>query len=204
MLAVLTSGRGRLNGLAFAIGFVVGQLVCCVIAFSLGAAASPHRDERFPLLQALVVIALGVALIAAAVWLRRHRREPRPSLLSTRAEQLKARLSTLHLPTAVGTGLVLGFGGPKRITITLLVAATVTASSASDAGSVSLAVLYVAVATVLVWVPVLLYVVFGDRAAEWIARAQERASAHKDALTFWPSAVLGVVLVVDGVVQLFS
>ena len=125
-------------------------------------------------------------------------------MVKLRTEQLRARLSSLHVPTALGTGAVLGFGGPKRIAITILAAATIGTSAASDASSLTLAIIYVALATVLVWVPVLLYVLLGARAAEWLTDGQHRIAEHKDALTFWPSAVLGVVLVVDGVVQLVA
>ncbi|MFI5048146.1 MAG: GAP family protein, partial [Acidimicrobiia bacterium] len=184
--------------------FVAGQAVCCLLAFSLGAAASPDRDKPFPTLQALLVITLGGALIGAAVYVRRRRREPRPLLFNPRAEALRARLSSLNLWTALGTGLILGFGGPKRIGITILVGATIEASDVSNASSLTLAVLYVAIATVLVWVPVSLYVVFGTRAADWLTAGQHRVAAHKDALMFWPSAVLGVGLVIDGLVQLVA
>jgi len=204
VLAVLTSGRGRINGLAFAIAFVAGQAVCFLLAFSLGVAASPDRHTRHPVLQGLFVMALGGALIAAAVYFRTRSREPRPSLINGRAESLKARLSSLNLWTALGTGLVLGFGGPKRIGITILVAATIETAGAGNASSVTLAILYIALATALVWVPVSLYVVFGRRAAEWLTDGQHRVAAHKEELTFWPSAVLGVALVVDGLVQLLT
>ena len=53
--------------------------------------------------------------------------------------------------------------------------------------------------SVLVWLPVVLYVVAGGRAEEWIASAQRWVSAHQDPLTFYPSLVVGLVLVVDGV-----
>jgi hypothetical protein len=204
VLVVLTSGRGRINGLAFAIAFVAGQVVCCALAFSLGAAASPGRDERFPTFEALLVLAVGAGLLALAVHFRRRRLDPRPSMFNERAEQLRARLATLTVATALGTGAALGFGGPKRIGITVLVAATVTASGVGSATRLTLAVLYVAVATVLVWVPVLLYMVFGRRAAEWMTTGQGWITAHKDPLTFWPTALLGVVLVVDGLVQLVA
>lgn len=204
VLVVLTSGRGRINGLAFAIAFVAGQVLCCALAFSLGLVASPGHEERFPTLEALLVVALGVGLVALAVYFRRRRREPRPSVFAERADHLKARLAKLSVPTALGTGAVLGFGGPKRIGITVLTAATVTASGVGEASAVALALVYVAVATVLVWVPVLLYVVFGHRAADWLTAGQQWIAQRRDTLTFWPSTVLGLVLVVDGVVQLLT
>jgi hypothetical protein len=59
-----------------------------------------------------------------------------------------------------------------------------------------------ALATVLVWVPVALYVVFGQRAADRLTLAQVWISAHKEPLTFYPSALLGAILVADGIIQL--
>jgi hypothetical protein len=60
----------------------------------------------------------------------------------------------------------------------------------------------VLVATVLVWVPVTLYVVFGTRATEWIAGAQAWVSVHQQPLTFYPSLVVGTALVVDALFRL--
>jgi cytochrome c biogenesis protein CcdA len=204
VLVVLTSGRGRINGLAFAIAFVTGQVLCCGLALSLGVVAAPDHDERFPTIEGLLIGGLGVALVALAVHFRRRRLEPRPSVLTARTEQLRTRLANLSVPTALGTGAVLGFGGPKRIGITLLAAATITASGASDASRITLGVIYVAVATLLVWVPVMLSVVFGHRAAEWLTAGQHWITERKDALTFWPTATLGVALIVDGAVQLLA
>jgi hypothetical protein len=44
VIVVLTSARGRLNGSAFAIGFVTGPAVFCLLAFALGS-----RDRASPL-----------------------------------------------------------------------------------------------------------------------------------------------------------
>ena len=104
------------------------------------------------------------------------------------------RLSRLKPVAALSTGVALGIGGPKRIGITLVVAATISAAALGSAEEVGLVVLYVLVATALVWVPVALYVVFGTRATDWIANAQAWVSAHQQPLTFWPSLVVGAGL----------
>jgi hypothetical protein len=201
VLVVLTSGRGRLNGSAFAISFVVGQATFCIVALAFGTLSVPDRGERLPILQALVTIALGGALLAAAAYVRRHRGAPQRSTPNPRTEAFRTRLSTLRPTTALGTGFVLGVGGPKRIGVTLIVTATITASGLSEVYESALAVVYVLLATVLVWVPVVLCVVFGRRAAEWLTRVQAWISTHKVPLTFYPAAVLGVILVVDGIIQ---
>ncbi|MET0629033.1 MAG: GAP family protein [Acidimicrobiia bacterium] len=203
VIAVLTSGRGRLNGSAFAIGFVAGQALFCALALALGAASSPDHEKRFPTFQALLVIAFGAALLVVAAYFRRQApTSDTPKPPSRRTEAIHARLSSLSPATALGTGLALGIGGPKRIAVTLVATATIEAAALGPARTTGVAVFYVAIATALVWVPVLLYVVFGTRAAGWLADGQRWASRHRDMLTFYPSAVLGVVLIIDGIVQL--
>jgi threonine/homoserine/homoserine lactone efflux protein len=201
VLVVLTSGRGRLNGIAFAIGFVFGQAAFCVLALVLGTLSVPDASDRIPVLKALATLALGLALLAAAAYVRRRRSVPTRPEPNTRTEAFRRRLATLRPPTALGTGFLLGIGGPKRIGLTLIVTATITASALGSAYETTLAIVYVLLATVLVWVPVLLYVAFGQRAADWLTRVQTWITAHSEPLTFYPSAVLGVVLVVDGIVQ---
>jgi len=44
-LAVLGSGRGRLNGSLFAVGFLLTQSAVLLVAFLLGATATPDRDH---------------------------------------------------------------------------------------------------------------------------------------------------------------
>ena len=112
------------------------------------------------------------------------------------------RLSRLKPVAALGTGIALGIGGPKRLGITLIVAATISAAALGSAEELSLVVIYVLVATALVWVPVALYVVFGTRATDWIADAEAWVSAHQQPLTFYPSLVVGAGLTVDALIRL--
>ncbi len=123
---------------------------------------------------------------------------------NSRSEAIRSRLSTLSPATALGTGAALGIGGPKRIGVTLLATATITAAGVGRAHAFALSVMYVLVGTILVWVPVLLYVAFGARAAEWLGAAQGWIVAHKEPVTIYPSVVLGVVLVIDGLVRLVA
>ena len=86
--------------------------------------------------------------------------------------------------------------------ITIAVTAMITESGVGDADVVGLALLYVGVSTVLVWAAALFYILWGQRATDWLTGAQHWIVRHKEPLTFYPSAVLGLVLVIDGVVQL--
>jgi Sap, sulfolipid-1-addressing protein len=103
---------------------------------------------------------------------------------------------------ALGTGIALGIGGPKRLGLTLIVAAAISAAALGSASELSLVAVYVLVATVLVWVPVTLYVLFGTRATDWIDGAQAWVSQHQQPLTFYPSLVVGLGLTADALVRL--
>ena len=115
---------------------------------------------------------------------------------------MMTRLEELNPATALGTGAALGFGGPKRLSVTIVVAATISAADLRFDAELSLVVLYVLLAAVLVWVPVGLYIVFGTRATDWMNRAQDWVYVHEEPLTFYPTLVLGIVLVVEALVSL--
>jgi hypothetical protein len=202
VLVVLTGARARLKGAALAIGFVAGQALFFLLLFAIGTASSPD-GENHPTVVAIIETAFGSALLLAAAYVRRHRSDPAQARSpNPRTEAIRSRLANLRPLTALGTGAALGIGGPKRISVALVVSAAIAAAGLGSAGALGLAVLYVAVATIPVWVPVLLYIVLGPRATEWLANGQRWIGQHKEPLTFYPSAVLGTVLVVDGIVHL--
>ena len=202
VLVVLTGARARLNGAALAIGFVAGQAAFFLLMFAVGAASSPD-GENHPTVVAIIAIAFGSALLLTAAYVHRQRNHPAPPRgPNPRTEAIRSRLANLRPLTALGTGAALGIGGPKRISVTIVVSAAITAAGLGRAGAFGLAVLYVALATILVWVPVLLFIVLGPRATEWFANGQHWIAQHKEPLTFYPSAVLGTILVVDGIVEL--
>jgi hypothetical protein len=61
---------------------------------------------------------------------------------------------------------------------------------------------YVAVATILVWSPVMLTIAFGSRAGEWSATAHAWWRTRRSIVTFTVLTVFGVYLVVAGIVGL--
>ena len=201
VLIVLTGARARLKGAALAIGFVAGQAAFFFLVFAIGTRSSPD-GENHPAVVDSIEIAFGIALLLTAAYVRRHRNDLASRGPSPRAAALRSRLANLRPLTALGTGAVLGIGGPKRIGVTIVVSAAIAAAGLESAEAFGLAVLYVAVATILVWVPVLLYIALGPRATEWLENTQRWIGQHKAPLTFYPSAVLGAVLVVDGIVHI--
>lgn len=199
-LVVLGSRGGRWNALAFAVGVVLGQAVVCLIAFAVGNATLPVGQHEHEVARALLELAFGVALLVAGgiVWTRPPDAPAKPD---SRTKAVLSRLEHLSLPAVFGAGVVLALG-PKRLGITLLVTATIAGGDLGFIAGFSLTAAYVVIATILVTVPVVLAIVFGDRGERWMLDVEHWLSAHRRSLTCYPLMVLGVLVIVDAVLAL--
>jgi hypothetical protein len=201
-LVVLGSRGGRWNALAFAVGVVLGQTLLFVLAYVLGTAAKPAGAHAHETARAWLELGFGIALVVVGlrVW-SRPPRDPPPTKTDTRTRAVLDRLAHLSLPAVFGAGVALALG-PKRLGLTVLVTATIATSDVGTVEGVGLSVFYIVVATALVTVPVVLAIVFGDRAECWMLEVEHWLSAHKRPLTFYPLTILGLVIIVDGLLGL--
>ncbi len=200
-LAVLTSRRGRANGTAFMIGFVLGQAAAFLAAVLLGSAATANRPGGNETLTAALELAFGLGLLALA-WPERRRETQLRGDGPSRTQSLLARLKGLRPGTAFSVGALLGVGGVKRLTITIVAGATVGIAGLLAVQDVLLGVLYVAIATVLVWLPVGIYLVAGERADRWMEEAETRLLANERRLTFFSTLFFGFLLTSDALFRL--
>jgi hypothetical protein len=199
-LVVLTSRRGRTNGAAFLAGFVLGQSAAFLAAVLVGSAATADRAAGHEHLSAGVELAFGLALLGLA-WPER-RRAGRRSAGASRTERLLGRLKGLRPGTALSVGALLGVGGIKRLTITIVAGATVGIAGLLPAEDALLGALYVVVATLLVWLPVGVYLVAGERANRWMEDAEAWLLANELRLTFFSTLFFGLLLTSDALFRL--
>jgi MFS family permease len=195
-LASLGTGRGRSTGVAFMGAFVLGQSAAYVAAFFIGSA---FTEDGHDTAKAVLEIVLGAALLVVAPR-GRTLVQPRGEQ-PARSEALFRRLERVGPALAFGVGLPLGIGA-KRLAITVIAAGTVAVAGLGRAANVSLAVTYIAVATLTVWIPVALYLIFGTHADEAVARTRVWIVTHERQVTRLSALVLGVLLVLDGLVRL--
>jgi threonine/homoserine/homoserine lactone efflux protein len=199
-LAVLTSRRGRANGLAFAGGFMLGQSAAFAAAYLVGSAATTDTEGNEQLAAGLE-LAFGIFLLAIA-WPQRLRPETPAVVGHSRTKVLLDRLRGLRPGTAFSAGALLGVGGVKRLSITIVAGATVGVADLSPAEDLAAAVLYIVVAGLLVWLPVSIYVVAGAHAEEWIAAAEDWLTANERRLMFFSTVVFGLLVTSDALVRL--
>jgi hypothetical protein len=199
-IAVLTTQRGRTNAIAYGIGFVLGQTVAFAVALAVGSAASEHTAPSWA---ATAELLLGVALLAVA-YAQRRPSPPRPVGAPSRGRALLQRLGAVGPVAAFLFGGLLGIGGIKRLSITLVAGATVGAADLRGVEELALAAVYIAVSGVLVSVPVAIYVIAGSRADAWMVTAKEWVAARQQRLAVVSTAVFGMLLTGDALVRIVS
>jgi hypothetical protein len=201
-LVVIGGPHRRFSGLAFGLGVVLGQAASCALVFALGVATVPSHDGDHETLRAVLELVFGGALLVVAARVRYLPRPVRPTRTNQRTKAVLARLERLSTPKLLTAGAALGVGGPKRLSITVFTAATISASGWSDDVRVTFAIVYVVIATVLVWAPVLLALLFGRKTAGYLENVQSWLTEHRQALTVVPLTVIGILVIVDGAVAL--
>jgi hypothetical protein len=134
--------------------------------------------------------------------LQRRPRPPRPVDAPSRGKAVLRRLGGLGPIAVFVFGLLLGIGGLKRLSITLVTGATVGAADLLHVEELGLGALYILVSGVLVTVPIALYVIAGSRADAWMATAREWLAAREQRLALLSTTAFGVLLTVDAIVRL--
>jgi cytochrome c biogenesis protein CcdA len=196
LAATLTVLRtGRVQALGFALGALAGQLLVCEVFVLLGTVSFGHRTKR-PYVEGILELALGVALLALAFFV--HRRPERAEPDRGRSRQILDRLEEVHATTAVVAGLALGVGGPKRLILTGLAAASIAAANLDAGRDAALVLWYGVLATVVVWAPVLAAIVLGQRGVDLLDRGFRWLGRHRRPVTIAVLLVVGVFLIADG------
>ena len=189
---------GRLKTLGFGTGFVIGQVFTCSLFVILGVVVTGASKRTHSGLLATLELLLALLLIAAAA---RFRRAPRVDTegSSERTQAVLERLGRMRFLTTSIAGLVLGIGGPKRLLLTALAATAITTAGVGDAAEAALVVWYCALATVLVWGPVIVYVLLGDRAVGVMTRAQQRVAGRQPGVKVYAFLALAAILILDAI-----
>jgi hypothetical protein len=198
---VIRSERPRTNGIAFLSGFLLGTTIACGLGLILGQAAIERLDSH-ETIEGVLTLLLGVALLAAGLRARHAPQQPEED--GSRASAILAGLANVRPAAAFSMAGLLGFGGPKRLVLTFLAMASVSEARLGDLEDLSLVVVYIAVATLLVSVPVGIVIIAGERAAVILERGQSWLTTHARELRVWLSLAIGAALVVDALVRLFA
>jgi hypothetical protein len=199
VIVVVRSERPRTNGIAFLIGFVLGTTIAAALGLVLGQAAVDRLDSH-ETVQGVLALLVGLALVVAGL---SERRSPGPQRTGIdRDGAMATRMRDVGPGAALSIAVLLGFGGPKRLVLAILAMGAVSNADLGEVENITLLVLYVAVATVLVSVPVGFVIVGGKRAVSALGRGWSWIETNAGLLKVWVAVGLGVALIIDGLVRL--
>lgn len=206
-LAVLSSKRGRVNGIVFMVGFILAQSMALLIVYLLGSTIESTEDLT---INAYVELAVGAALVVFTFfrpW-RRHPQAPRdtargPRPGSARTKALLEKMSHVSPGASLGMGALFGVGA-KRLVITIIAAGSLALSAQSGASAFWLGALYVIIGTLIVWVPVVYSAILGRRAEDLVASVRSRTEGRGRRVAFIAQFIVGIVLVADALGRLLG
>lgn len=193
-ILLLFTGRARANGLGFLAGWVLGIAAATGLFIAL-AAVIESRDEP-PGWLSWVKIVLGAALLVVGLLRLRDRsaQQQVPGWMQSIDESTPG--------TALRLGVVLSAANPKILLLTAAAGLTIGAAELAAGAIAASAVVFIVLASSTVALPVLSYVILGERMLGPLGRARswlQRNNALVMALVF---IVIGILLVANGVAGL--
>jgi hypothetical protein len=121
-----------------------------------------------------------------------------------RTQALLERLRRLRVLTTVVAGFLLGIGGPKRLVLTSLAATTIVTAGLGDADQATLVVVYVTLATALVWIPLSLFLLIGKHVITLMEGAQSEIGRRQPQVTVYALLTLAALLILDAASVMLS
>jgi uncharacterized membrane protein YidH (DUF202 family) len=192
IVLVLQSDRARPAGLAFMAGWLVG-LAATTAVFAQVPRVLDELNRPAPTWAGWVRIAVGIALIALAVWrwLTRHRVTKQPAWLN--------RLSRM---TPVGAGAIavgLILVNPKVLVMNAAAGLVIGTASLGVPGTWSAIAYYTVIAGSSVLIPILAYAVAGERVDHQLERLKQWMERQHAILMAGFLAAVGLLLVYTGI-----
>jgi Sap-like sulfolipid-1-addressing protein len=189
VILTLFSARAKVNGSAFAIGWGIGIGLVAAVALLLGNASNAGTSSGAKDTVSWVKLALGVLLLIAAT--RQWRSRPAAAEQPTMPKWM-AGIDAMGTGKAFALGAGLGVN-PKNLALGVAAGASIAQTGISTAQQWVTALIFVALASVTVAVPVVYYLLGG-------AGAQHTLDSWKEWLQQNNATVMAVLLVVYGFV----
>ncbi len=191
-LVLLLGDRGRRAAVIYLVGWLTALAVVATTFVVGGRALMPRVRIHGPVV-GVVEIVVGLALVVVGVVAWRGR-----AISGRTIDRLLDRLEEAHGPALFLAGLLLGLG-PKSLLLGLSAGVVVRQASLPLAEVVLAVVAYVVLAGWTVALPVVASFVVPKAANRWFEAVEGWLTRHGSLVTAIVLAVVGVVVVVDGI-----
>ncbi len=198
-LLLVGTPRGRINGPAFVIGWLIGLVVVGAIVLAIFAPTHAAHSQTTKDGLGWFRLVLGLILLGVAGYVLRRRQPIRDD---PQIPSWMGRVDKVRPGTALSLGAVLSGARPKNLLL-ILAGGAVIAQAGLSAGLETVSyVIFVAVATIGVAVPVVVYFTMGERAPQVLGSMESWIRRHSAVVTAILCVVIGVDLIVNALAQL--
>lgn len=195
VIVVLVSERGRANGPAFAVGWVLGIAATTLVAGWVAEGASVATDPDASEGGGLVQIALGALFWFLAF--RQWRGRPRPGA-EIEIPRVFAVIERASVAKAFGIGLAAASANPKNLPLTISAGLAIATSGAYGGTLVVGSLAFAVAASAVVLVLVIATFVLGDRIRGPLDRLRGFLLANNATILTVVFAILGGVMIGSG------
>lgn len=199
VILMLATPRGRTNGTAFAVGWVVSlaALVTVVVLAGSGAGAAGEGEPAKWTLW--LKLALGVLFLLMGF--KQFKGRPREGRESPPPAWMKA-IDHFTPGKSAGLAAALAVANPKNLVLALGGAVSIASSGAGTGGKAVAAALMVLIASLCVLLPLAVYLFGGQRSADTLAGWKAWMNRHNSAIMTIVLWVLGAKYVGDAIAGL--
>jgi threonine/homoserine/homoserine lactone efflux protein len=196
VVLMLVTPRGRVNGLAFVLGWLAGLVVVGALVLTLASGAGASDDGQPATWVDLLKLALGALCLFEAV--RQFRERPRGGEAPPPPKWMRS-LDHVTPVRAAGLGVALSALNPKNLLLTVAGAAAI-AQTGIDAAEQAIAyAVFVLVASAGVALPLCAALVMGDRSREPLTELREWLGRNNAVIMSVLLALIGAKLVGDAI-----
>ena len=192
VILILLTPRARLNGLAFVAGWLGGLLAVGTVALAIANRTDLYGGGGGSPAARWIKAIIGVALLVLAVreWSGRPRDGAEPE-----SPSWMAALATFTPAKSAGLGLLLAAVKPKNPLLTVAAAAAIAAAGLPIGQEALTLLVFVAVASVGVLIPLLVLLTMGERASRVLEGWQAWLARNNDVVMSIVLLVFGLILV---------
>jgi len=184
---MLLSPRGRVNGPAFLLGWIVGVVGVGAIVLLVASGAGAHDEGQPADWVSWLELLLGLSLLRIAF--RQFRSRPHGDEEPVTPKWMGA-LDSFTPPKAAAAGVALSALNPKNLVLVVAGMAAVAQTGISTGDQIVALVVFAIVASIGVVTPIVIYFGLGDRAPELLERLR-RWMTHNNAVIV--AAILAVI-----------
>ena len=199
VILILFSGRARVNGPLFLLGWVVALGVLVAVVYAISDQSNAGTSDTSSDSVSWLKIGLGVSFLLLAR--RDWRKRPKPGV-EPEMPKWMARVDALTPAQSLGLGVLLGAVNPKNLALSIGAAAGLAQLGLSTPDAVVSLIVFVAIGSLSIAGPVIYHHLGGERAAAKLEELKDWLGRHNDAVMAVLFLVFGVALIAKGLAPL--